>query len=94
MWCRDRRGETPGGHEGHEGSDLRNRVTPARSERIHRRLNTLESRLTILEVDEAKGMRGRRLREEWLAVDGGKSLKVEAQGCYRHETRPERLESE
>ena len=50
--------------------------------------------MTILVVDKVKGMRGRRLREEWLAVDGGKSLKVEAQGCYRHETRPERLESE
>jgi len=45
-------------------------------------------------MDIKKGRRGRRLREEELVVDGGKSLKVEAQGCYRHETGPERLESE
>jgi hypothetical protein len=40
------------------------------------------------------GMGGRLRREAKLATGEGKPLKAEAQGRYRHETRPERLRAE
>jgi hypothetical protein len=39
-------------------------------------------------------MEGRFHREVELATGEGKPLKVKAQGRYRHETRPERLQAE
>jgi hypothetical protein len=40
------------------------------------------------------GMEGGARREAGLATGEGKPLKAKAQGRYRHETRPERLQAE
>jgi hypothetical protein len=40
------------------------------------------------------GTEGRSRREAGLATGEGKPLKTEAQGRYRHETRPDRLQAE
>jgi len=99
VWSQGRRGETLEEENAMRGSAGRSRVTPPCRERTLRVRKPLKS-------SPARDRPGRRSRRSIERQEGkvtprgvpatgeGKPLKAKAQGRYRHETRPERLQAE
>jgi hypothetical protein len=68
------------------------RVTPARSERTSRVHQSLELvRSSFGTFERRQEGQARRYKRGVAAIGRGNPLKAEAQGRYRHETRPEGL---